>query len=589
MDAVPIQRASVLRTIAGNRCVHIALIAIVGLLAYSNSFDAPFYFDDQAFTKNPHVRDIGNIPSFFTNITGPLGERPLTITTFALNYHISGMDASGQHIYTTGFHAVNVGLHLLNGVLLYVFVSLTAGLLRLERREALLAAFFMSVVFVLHPLQTETVTYLVTRSMLIITALYFTGLIVFVRAARAMGKGRLFYYVALFAVSLMGVASREDFVTFPVMLLVYDLFFISRFSFQDVLRKWKLYIPAVLPLPYLAFLVLNWEQVAGFKIESITQLEYLITQFNVHWTYLRLVILPINQNLDYDYPVARSLLEFPTLLSFIGYAGLWAAALALSRRRPAVSFSILWFLITITPASSFVPLLDRMFEHRMYLPSAGIFGVLTAGTFAVLGRIRGKGARASVVLACVLVLLSFGATTYARNDLWSDHIGMWEDTVKKSPRKARPHNNLGQAYFAKGFNEKAEEHFEKAIALDPFYADPHFNLGSVYYRRGMHEEAAEQFNYAVYAKPKNAEAHLNLALALAATGERKKAERHLKIAASLRPYPEAHYNLGVLYMKKGNREKARREFSRALVLNPGYVDARRFLEFVSKPDNGPPH
>jgi Flp pilus assembly protein TadD len=599
MDAVPTQRASVFRRIAGNRCVHIALIAIVGLLAYSNSFDAPFYFDDQAFTVNPRVMDIKNIPSYFFEITGPLGERPFTLATFALNYYVGSLDANGHYVSTNGhyvstngFHVVNVGLHLLNGALLYVLVLVTAGLIGMERREALLAAFFMSLVFVLHPLQTETVTYLVTRSMLIITALYFAGLIIFIRAARATGKGRLLYYVALFAVSLMGMASREDFVTFPVMLLLYDLFFISRFSLRGALSKWKLYVPAALPLAYLAFLVLSWDfygQDAGFKVESTTPVEYLMTQFNVHWTYLRLVALPVNQNLDYNYPIARTLFELPTLLSFIGYAGLWVFALALSKKRPVVSFSMLWFLITITPASSFVPLVDRMFEHRMYLPSAGIFGVFTAGAFAVIGGIRGKSARVGLMLACILVLLSFGATSYARNGVWSDRIEMWKDAVKKSPRKARPHNNLGNAYSIKGFEEKAKEHFEKAIALDPFYADPHFNLASIYYERGMHEKAAEHFNYTVYAKPEFEEAHLNLALALAATGERKKAERHLKIAASLRPYPEAHFNLGVLYMKEGNREKARKEFGKALALNPGHVDARRFLEYVSGPDKGQPH
>jgi Flp pilus assembly protein TadD len=592
MDAAPIQHGSVFSRIAGNRCVHIAVIAIIGLLAYSNSFDAPFYFDDQAFTVNPRVMDMGNIPSFFTNITGPLGQRPLTLTTFALNYYTGSPDASGHYVSTTGFHIVNVGLHVLSGALLYVLVLMTAGLIGAERREALSAAFFMSLFFVLHPLQTEAVTYLVTRSMLIITALYFAGLIIFVRAARATGKGRLLYYVALFIVSLMGMASREDFVTFPVMMLLYDLFFISRFSLRGVLRKWTLYVPAALPLAYLAFLVLSWDfygQDAGFKVESTTPVEYLMTQFNVHWTYLRLVALPVNQNLDYDYPIARTLFELPTLLSFIGYSGLWIFALALSKKRPVVSFSMLWFLITITPASSFVPLVDRIFEHRMYLPSAGIFGVLTIGAFAVLGKISGGRVKIGVVLALMLVMISFGVTTYARNGVWSDHIEMWEDTVKKSPRKARPHNNLGNAYSMEGFNENEMEHFKKAIALDPFYADPHFNLASIYYERGMHEKAAKHFKYTVYAKPEFEEAHLNLALALAATGERKKAERHLKIAASLRPYPEAHFNLGVLYMKEGNREKARKEFGKALALNPGYVDARRFLEYVSGPDKGQPH
>jgi hypothetical protein len=489
MDAAPTQRVSVFRRIAGNRCVHIVLIVIVGLLAYSNSFDAPFYFDDQAFTDNPRVRDIRNIPSFFFEITGPLGERPFTLATFALNYNISGEDRSGHHKKTTGFHIVNVSLHLLNGVLLYVLVLVTAGLVGVERNKAFLAAFFMPLVFLLHPLQTETVTYLVTRSMLIITALYFTGLVVFVRAARATGKVRLLYYVALFVVSLMGMASREDFVTFPVMLLLYDLFFISRFSLRGVLRKWKLYVPAILPLAYLAFLVLNWDfyrQDAGFKVESITPIEYLMTQFNVHWTYLRLVVLPINQNLDYSYPIARTLFELPTLLSFIGYAGLWIFALALAKKRPVASFSMLWFLITITPASSFVPLVDRMFEHRIYLPSVGIFGVFTVGAFAVLGKIPGGRVRMGLAVGGIIILLSFGVTAYARNSLWSSHIGMWKDTVEKSPRKARPHNNLGYAYFAKGFIDQAESHFRKAIALDPFYADSHFNLASIYYQKGMY-------------------------------------------------------------------------------------------------------
>lgn len=584
VNATGAQSDSLFGRLARNSYVHLAVLMLLGLLVYSNTFHAPFFFDDMAFTDFPRAQDIGNIKSYFTQITGPLGERPFTLTTFALNYAISGTGFAGHNVGSTGFHVVNIALHLLNTVLVYAFVLLTGGLAGIERRVSVPAAFLTSAAFVLHPLQTEAVTYLVTRSMLITTALYLGGIMLFVRASRVKGMRCVPYWLGILAISFLGVSAREDFATFPAVLALYDLFFISRFSMRGVLRKWTLYVAAMLPFAYMAFLVTSWDMYgadAGFKVKSATPLQYLMTQFNVQWTYLRMFVLPFNQNLDYDYPVSKTLLELPTMFSFIGYLALWVAALVTTRKRPLISFSILWFLITITPASSFVPLVDRMFEHRVYLPSVGVFGIMTMGVFYVFGKLRHTWARAGLTAAVVCVLLAFGVTAYARNALWTNQVSMWEDVVLKSPNKARPHNNLGNAYQTWGLAEKAEQQFRRAIQLDPYYADPHTNLGSILYRRGEYREAADNFKFSVYAKPESAENHLNLGLALTRLGEFTEAKKQFRAAASIKPYPEALYDLAVVYVKEGNKEKAIIELKKALSINPYHARARGLLESLS--------
>lgn len=547
--------------------LQILLIVLFGLAAYSNTFEVPFYFDDFTIIENLRVRDVSNIPSMFIEIGGPNATRPLMYATFALNYFLGGFN-------TWGYHAVNLFLHLLSGVLLYRLVMSTGRILGHRQQDTAAMAALASLLFVLHPVQTETVTYIVSRSMLLATVFYLSGILLFIRAVTA-EKRKTLYTGGLFLVSMLGIASREDFVTFPVMLILYDFFFVSRFRLREVAGHFRTHLPVILSLAYLAYLMINntYGIGVGFDVEEAGPFEYLMTQFNVHWKYLGLLVLPINQNLDYDYPVARTLFELPTIISFLGYAALWAVGILSARKRAVVSFCILWFLITLAPTSSIIPIDDVIFEHRLYLPSAGFFVLAAAGSVrlseALTPRLPALGRAA--VPALVTVALIFGAAAYTRNGVWANGMALWEDVIEKSPKKARGYSNLALHHAKLGNLDKALELYETAVEMDPDDEKIHSNLGTIYAKKGAHDKAIEQFKAALKLKPDYTDAHYNLANAY-----RKEqpalAIAHYMVALQINPeFVPAHNNLGTLYMRFGQPGKAIEHFKKAVSIWPDFA------------------
>lgn len=473
-----------------NPIVHISLIILCGILAYSNTFHSPFVFDDiDNIVENNRLRDISNIPSFFTHIEGVnISGRPLMAATFAINYYYGELDS-------TGYRIVNLALHIANGSLLFSLIKITAGYLNYrDDVKTGLIALFSSLIFITHPIQTESITYIVSRSVLLSTFFFLLGIILFAKAVGAAGRKRAAWITALFIISLLGMASREEFFLFPIMLILYDLYFISKQDIKGVFRNYKIHLPVILTLGYVAYIALsfNYGEHAGFGVKEFTPLEYLMTQFNAHWTYLRLLVLPVNQNIDYDYPIAKALFELPTILSFIGYVGLWVTGISLYKKRPVTSFCILWFMVTLAPSSSIMPLLDVIFEHRLYMPSIGIIIALTSSFFYVLqftmhrSRFTAYASRIQLSAVCLLlsaVIIVFSIVTYQRNTVWHDKASLWEDVVKKSLNKARGYNNLGIAYSNHGRLDEAIQAYLTALKLKPDYAKAYYNLGAAYEKK----------------------------------------------------------------------------------------------------------
>jgi hypothetical protein len=343
--------------------LHACIIALACALAYATSFSVPFQFDDShAIVDNAAIRDISSIPSLFWKAEGSIGTRPLTLATFAVNYALGGLDPFGYHLF-------NLLVHSGNALLLFLLIRRTGRLLR--RNDAGIPALLAALLFALHPLHTQSVTYVVSRSMPLAGFFTLTGLLLFSRAS-ARGKTSSRATGALVLVSLCGMASREDFIAFPFLLLLYDYLFVARGRFRETAGRWKIHLPVFLTSLYLVFLLANLEPqtTRGYGIEAVTAREYLLTQFRIHWTYLRLLFLPVNLHLDYDYPYAASLSEPATAASLAGYLVLWGLAIGLMRRNPIVSFSLLWFLACLLPPSVY-PVADVMFEHRVYLASLG--------------------------------------------------------------------------------------------------------------------------------------------------------------------------------------------------------------------------
>jgi tetratricopeptide (TPR) repeat protein len=388
--------------------------------------------------------------------------------------------------------------------------------------------------------------------MLLSTLFCLLGIILFLKAATSQRNNYL-YISALFVVSLLGAASRENFAAFPLLLLLYDLIFVSRFRLGEIKNHWKAYLPPAAGILYLAFLTSGhtYDVADQYLGEGIPPLRYVLTQFKVHWSYLRLLVLPVGQNIDPDYTVSRSLLEAPTLVSLLGYLALLAAGVATARKRPVSAFGVLWFLAALLPVS-FVPSLlhvrldDAMLEHRLYLPSAGIFVMVSALAVHLRGRLSSIGARKAATAVVAVLVLVLAAAAHQRNEVWQSGVSLWGDVVRKSPQKVRGYNNLGNAYGRLGDYDSAIANLEKALTLRPempvsryYYAEIHYNLAVLYDLKGMTGKAGE----------------------------------HYKASIGLRPSADAFNNLGVLYMKRGLTDAAVGLFQYALTADPGYVNA----------------
>jgi tetratricopeptide (TPR) repeat protein len=606
---------------------HVLLVLAVALIAYSNTFDVPFILDDK-----PNIRDNPLIKDFIYFKDPSLAEevpidynigftyRIVGHLTFALNYRIHGLDVRGYHV-------VNLAVHVANALLIYWLVLLTFmtpfGQESSIRDHARIIALFSGVLFVVHPIHTQAVTYIVQRLASLTTLFYLLSLALYIRCRLSdtlNPKSIIFYVLALFS-AVLAMKTKEIAFTLPFIVLLYEFMFL-----KGPPRKRAPYLVPILltiliiPLSLVGSDMLLGDVIGEFqeatrRMTEMPRSDYLFTQFRVISTYIRLLFLPVNQSLDYDYPIFHSFFDLPVLFSFLFLASIFGLGIFLLHRsktaEPAmrlVSFGILWFFITLSIESSIIPIADVVFEHRAYLPNAGF--IMAAGTAAFLlpGRFKEGRSRTAAFSLLALAVLLFSAATYSRNTVWQNRLELWADVLEKSPRKARSHNNIASAYESEGDMDMALKHyetaamlkpdsvpiqnnlanayvesemFEKAIErfslvlrMEPDYVQAQHDLGSAYYKMGRTEKAIEQYERVIETNPKFMNAYINLGVIYNNEGRPDKAAGYLKQVVALRPdIAEAHYNLANSHAAMARFEEAIKEYSIALDLAPGNATA----------------
>lgn len=365
----------------------LALIAALTLLAYSNTLTASFHFDDDVAINDPVIKHVtaANIAALLRT------NRPITSLSLMFNYAVGGLNVVGWHIF-------NLSFHIANSILVYVLILWTVTLPVFKERyrgKAKGMALFGALLFGVHPIQTEAVTYIIQRAEVLAAFFFLSAFLLFIRGTQK--NDRLGYYVLALITSLCAIGSKEWAVTLPAMLLLYDYMFLSEKSLKNVVKRWSAYVLLFLPWVLGAYILSLYQgsTSSGFSMSGthgITPWTYLLTSLNVIWTYIRLLILPINQNLDYAYPLATTLFEFPTLLSLIGHIIVIGAAFWAYKKKGwlLAPFGIAWFYLILSPTQSFVPILDLIFEHRLYMPSLGFFLAFIAGYEVLFSRLSGK-------------------------------------------------------------------------------------------------------------------------------------------------------------------------------------------------------
>ena len=566
------------------------VVVAAAAAAYANTLYVPFYLDDGIYiVDNRLVRDLSN----FTDLSGA---RYVALLSFALNYAAGGYDP-------LGYHLVNIVIHVANGCLLFLLVTtvLAPGVMRgpslpgrdvEEDGSVLFVATAAALLFVLHPVQTQAVTYITQRFASLATLFYLLTVLLYIRAA-ASGGGRVFskpsYWAALVS-ALLAMKTKEISFTLPLTLVAWEFLFARIDRGDGVVVRLKRLAPFLLLLPVIPLTVLGpelglgggvgvGEDTRGFQLadmKAASPYAYFMTQMRVIVTYIRLLFLPVGQNLDYDYAMSGSFFELPVVASFLLLAFVAAAAVYLYRKGEGpltarlVPFGVLWFFLALSVESGVVPIKDLIFEHRMYLPSVGAF-MAAASFMAYLANRFGRriGQRRLFVIVVVVVALPLAFLTIKRNALWADEVAFWQDVVVKSPMKARGHNNLGSAYYRRAMYEEARGELVKAVALDHGFADAYYNLGLAEVRLGRLDEGIRRFEEAIRIAPNLARPLVNLAMAYAQKGRLARSIETFERALSLNPAQvEAYTGLANVYLLLGRPEESVKRLMAALHLDP---------------------
>ncbi len=451
------------------------LIIAAGIWAYHNSFQGPFIFDDvPSIPENPHIRHLWSIREALAVSPIAVQGRPVECLTLALNYALDGLNVRG-------YHAVNLILHLVSALALFALLRKTFAGEKLRDRFGTAAtglAAAIALIWEVHPLQTESVTYIVQRSELLMGLFLLLTLYCTLRGSHS-ARARAWYLAAVVSCAL-GMGSKEVMVGAPLIILLYDRVFLAS-SFRELWQRRRgLYVGLAATWLILAVLVARTTHpMTGFGVTGLTSWDYLKTEAGVIVYYLRLCFWPHPLVIDYaDWPITLSLKY--SLAPGVVVVGLIAETAWAFRRLPEVGFLGAWFFLILGPTSSILPSLGEVAaERRMYLPLAAVVTMVVVGAYTLGKRLFHK--QQGVVLGCVaggsvVVLLTF--LTIQRNRDYNSEVTIWQDTVEKRPNNARARYSLGHALVQLGQVQGGMEEYEQALRLNPDLADAHNNLGN---------------------------------------------------------------------------------------------------------------
>ncbi len=561
----------------------IILIACLGIIIYSNTFHAPFQFDDKVFiTNNTTLRNIGH----WQDIWSYMPCRFITFLSLALNYHCHQLDVFG-------YHMVNLIIHLAAAILVWWLTLLTFSTPILKKqdivRSAEIMALLIALVFVSHPLQTEGVTYIWQRCTSLAALFYLASLCCYVKArlmnshsgkinfieiaaSPSAPRNDVILYSSSLSFAIMAMFTKENTITLPLMILLYEYFFFK----TERNFNWKYAGPFLLTvciIPLTMFLTASTSDsrvAAPTEPGNISSMHYFLTQLRAMVTYIRLAFLPFNQNVDYDYPILRNILAPPVLLGLTFLAAIFYCAKRLFQKYRIISFSILWFFITLLPESSFFPLKDVIFEHRLYLPLVGYSLFLASSVYYLL---RDKNLSA-IVKILIAVIACYAVMTYQRNKVWQSEFTLWNDAIQKSPHKERPYNNCGLILAQQGHLKEAIADYSKAIEINPRYINAYVNRGLLYSQQGEYRQAISDDDKAIELNPQLAEAYINRANVYFKEAQLNQAEADYTQAVTLKPaLRDAYYNLGFIDSKQGHFLQAVFCYSQVIKLNPKDIEA----------------
>jgi Tfp pilus assembly protein PilF len=527
--------------------ISVVFMIVLVFFVYSSNVDGPFIFDDSRIQNNPqlHITDLSLKNLIKAGFESSPSTRPVSYITFALNYYF-------HDFQTRGYHLVNICIHAVTAVLLFLLIKTTLCLPLLQPRYSRYTwlPFAAAIIWAVHPLQTQSVTYIIQRMNSLSALFYILSLYLYAKGRLTTKTGlKWTLFIGAVIAGILALGSKETAATLPFFIFLYEWFF-----FQDMNYNWlkRQIIPVSLVAGSIFLLVLLYlglnplESIsASYTSRDFTPLERVLTEFRVVLFYISLLLFPHPARLNLDHHFILSTGLFSPVSTFVSASILLLlsfAALASAKKYRLLSFCILWFLGNLVIESSIIGL-ELIFEHRNYLPSMLLVLLVLCLIFPVL-----KHNWLKIAFISFIVLL-FSFWTYERNRVWNDKVLLWGDSAVKSPAKARPHNNLGVALKDQGRLDEAIFHFNRTIQLDPEFTEAYNNLANTNVLLGKHNKAIENYKKALKLNPNS---------------------------------PIVHMNIGNILVKRWRLEEARFHYSEALRLDPTNLEARMNLASVQR-------
>lgn len=554
------------------------LVATVTAIVYANSLPNEFLFDDLTIiVEEQSASGSGPFAQLQKLFTTGKAYRPVRTASYAFDYAISGLDPWGYHVSNIAYHSIAsivvflIARHLFNGQ----WIPLLTALL-----------------FAVHPVQTDAVTYLSGRRDVLSGLFVLTGFYLFLLYRRT---ARPWYLVMALSLYPLAFFSKESGIVLPLLCVAYDLVaglkltapILSRAWLTElgtgvtgIIRKFQwLYLSLFVGAGGLAAYVL-------FVVRGTWQREYhggslwftLLTDTRIFVHYLKLLIFPVTLNADYSYnafPVTTTWTDPRAIGAGLVLLLIWAGLLAVWRTQPLATFGGLWFFLALLPVAQIIPHHEMMAEHYLYTPSVGVFlGVGALVNFLM----KRQGIGRLLPLVCSVVVIVLGLRTVWRNWDWRDDLTLWTKTVEAAPQAARARNNLGAAYLRRGKLALAREQLETAIRIKSHLPYAHGNLGKVYFDLGDLTLAEKELLTALNLKPDEAIPRLWLGGVYAQSGRLLEAEQVFREVLHRSPRNAyAHNNLGTLLAKSGRFEQAEEAFRSALRFRPELSQAHENL------------
>jgi tetratricopeptide (TPR) repeat protein/uncharacterized membrane protein YhaH (DUF805 family) len=562
----------------------IALVAVAGV-AYHNSLGGPFIFDDVMNIRNNF--QLRRLWPIWEAMWGPLGTgvagRPVVQLSFALNYAVHGLAV-------TGYHVTNLTLHVVTGLLLYAVLRRTLMSPRLEPlfgRDASFLSFLAATALQVHPLLSDSVTYLSGRTEILGALFMLLTLYSAIRAgASPSARGRRAWQVWAVVACALGTGCKEILAAAPFLVLLYDWLFTPGSLRAAIRARWPMYAGLFATLALIPFNLhmANFHRSALVTQEHMSSWQYLKVQSEVLVLYLRLSVWPHPLIIDYaGWPTDRTLLQ--VLPSALGIVALLILTIYLVVRRRPAGYAGAWFFLILAPTSSLLPLPTEIAtERRMYLPLMGIVALVVLGLYRLVARLRTnrpgpRMTRAAAATAAVLVPV-VGAEVYGtvvRNETYKDPIALWTDVVQRRPDNPRAYDNLAYEYNGVGEFAKAKAAWQKAVELNPSNYIGLNNLATMYMKEGNDAEAIPRLAAALRVKPDYASPHFNLGRIAYNRGDFAAAERELREAVRLQDDRDNRVLLSKILTAQGNAAEAEELARSATRMDPASVSAHDAL------------